>query len=77
MFMFSLSISWFSKIILPESAWIDFKINFAIVDFPDPDSPAKTNTSPFLIENDTSSTAFTLDPAELNILFFVKYFFKC
>ena len=71
MFIFWLSISWSSKIIFPASAWIDFKISFAIVDLPDPDSPAYTNTSPFLIENVTSSTALTIDDFELNIFFLI------
>ena len=49
-----------SKITFPESALIDFKINFAIVDFPEPDSPANTKTSPCFNENETSSTALTV-----------------
>ena len=63
--------------IFPESASIDLSINFAIVDFPEPDSPAKTNTSPLFREKDTSSTAFTVSIFELNRLFLTKYFFKC
>ena len=63
--------------IFPESNSIDFRINFAIVDFPEPDSPAKTKTSPFFTENDTSSVALTVTDFVPKIPFFVKYFFKC
>ena len=66
-----------SKIIFPESALIDFKINFAIVDFPEPDSPANTKTSPCFNENETSSTAFTVEVSDVKIFFLMKYFFKC
>ena len=59
------------------AASMDFKINFAIVDLPDPDSPARTNTSPFFTANDTSSVAFTVEVLELKRLFLTKYFFKC
>ena len=64
-----------SKIIFPESALIDFKINFAIVDFPEPDSPANTKTSPCFNENETSSTALTIEVSDVKIFFLMKYFF--
>ena len=54
---------------------MDLKINFAIVDFPEPDSPARTNTSPFFTENDTSSVALTIDFLP-KIPFLIKYFFN-
>jgi len=51
---------------LPESGVIAPRINFAIVDLPEPDSPAITSTSSLCSENETSSTAFTLDVFEPN-----------
>ena len=44
----------------------------AKVDFPDPDSPAITSTSPLCSENVTSSTALTIDVLEPNRLFLIK-----
>ena len=55
---------------------MDFRINFAMVDFPEPDSPAKTKTSPLFIVNDTSSAAFTIVSFELKTLFFTKCFVR-
>ena len=49
---------------------MDLRINFAIVDLPEPDSPANTNISPFFTANETSSTAFIVLVFELKILFF-------
>ena len=51
---------------------IEFKINFAIVDLPDPDSPASTNTSPLFRLNETPSTAFTVTVFDLNTDFLTK-----
>ena len=56
---------------------MDLRINFAIVDLPEPDSPAITKTSPFFRENDTSSTAFTVMVLELKIPFLIKNLLKC
>ena len=67
----------FSKIIFPESSLIDFNINCAIVEFPEPDSPANTKTSPCFNENETSSTAFTVEDSDVKIYFIMKYFFNC
>lgn len=55
---------------------MDFRINFAIVDLPEPDSPARTKTSPRFRENETSSAALTMDFFELKTLFLMKYFVK-
>ena len=40
-----------------------------MVDFPEPDSPAKTNTSPSFIEKEIPSVAFTSFVFELNVDF--------
>ena len=45
------------------------RISLAKVDFPDPDSPAITSTSPLCSENVTSSIALTIDVLEPNRLF--------
>lgn len=55
---------------------MDLRINFAIVDLPDPDSPANTKTSPFLRLNDMSSTAFIVTVFVLKMLFLIKNFLK-
>ena len=50
-----------SKNIRPESGRTDPSMIFAIVDLPDPDSPARTNVSPRPRENDTPSAALVTD----------------
>jgi hypothetical protein len=51
-------------------------MSLAMVDLPEPDSPARTKTSPCFSENETSSTAFTIEVFELKRLFFTKYFLR-
>ncbi len=48
-----------------------------MVDFPEPDSPARTKTSPSWSENETSSAALTIDDFELKSPFFTKFFVRC
>ena len=71
-----LEISSFSKNTFPESGSIAFKINFARVDFPEPDSPAIANISPWLSANVTSSVALTIVFLELKMLFFSNIFVR-
>src|SRR5574337_320513 len=61
---------------VPESGSNALNMRRAIVVLPEPDSPASTNVSAFLIENEISSATLVISLLAPVNPFFTKYFFK-